>query len=277
MLVISALARWSITARSSHAATTSAKRWTASISGRAHAWRSELTILTIASVAVASATASIAVHRRSASVALRWRALLQLLLVAIVDWTARATTWTISSSSVRWSLTVLFWVARTLALNSVVLPGGSSVTGRAVLTRLLLTIALGRLLQLLLAIVLLRVAAFFIVRLITLASRCAIVAAATILLLVRGVLGAGDRATVRSGHIGRLEALLTLDDVEFDPFILTQAALRLARIVLGDRGLVNEHVLVVVVTVDETVAVLDVEPLDNASYLGDYQEEKNVY
>ncbi len=67
--------------------------------------------------------------------------------------------------------------------------------------------------------------------------------------LVRRVIGADDGRALRPRHVRGLEALLALDNVEFDLLILAHAALRLARVVLRDRRLVNENVLVGVLSI----------------------------
>jgi hypothetical protein len=92
---------------------------------------------------------------------------------------------------------------------------------------------------------------------------------ASILLLVGRVLRAHDRPALRPGHIRRFEPFLSLDNVELDFLVLAETALGLARVVLGDGRLVHKHILVVVVAVDEAVAVLDVEPLHHAGYFSD--------
>ena len=82
--------------------------------------------------------------------------------------------------------------------------------------------------------------------------------------LVGGVLAALDRLAARPRDVGRLGALLAGDDVELDLLAVADAAQVLARVVARDRRLVDEHVLLGVVTLDEAVAVLDVEPLHRA-------------
>jgi hypothetical protein len=78
------------------------------------------------------------------------------------------------------------------------------------------------------------------------------------------IVAANDRIAGRACHVGGLVALLALHDVELDSLVLAYALLVLVGVVLDDGGLVNEDVLVGVVAVDEAVAVLDVEPLDDA-------------
>lgn len=88
--------------------------------------------------------------------------------------------------------------------------------------------------------------------------------------LVGRVLGAEHRVAVGSGHVSRLVALLALHDVELDLLTFAHALLVLLRVVFDDGALVNEYVLLVVLTIDETVAVLDVEPFYGTGYFGGY-------
>jgi len=84
------------------------------------------------------------------------------------------------------------------------------------------------------------------------------------LAFVGRVVAANDWFAGRACHVGGLVALLALHDVELDALVLAYALLVLVGVVLDDGGLVDEDVLVGVVAVDEAVAVLDVEPLDDA-------------
>jgi len=79
--------------------------------------------------------------------------------------------------------------------------------------------------------------------------------------LVGGILAALDRLAVRTSHVGRLRALLAGYNVELDLLSVADAAQVLAWVVARNRCLVDKHVLLGVVAVDETVAVLHVEPL----------------
>lgn len=85
---------------------------------------------------------------------------------------------------------------------------------------------------------------------------------------VGGVGRALDGRALGAGDVGRLVALLADDDVELDDFAVADRAHGLLGVVLLDGRLVDEHVLLGVVTVDEAVTALDVEPLDRAGDLG---------
>lgn len=50
-------------------------------------------------------------------------------------------------------------------------------------------------------------------------------------------------------------------------FRISQAAKVLLGVVVGDSSLVNKDVFLGVVAVDESIAILDVEPLDDASHV----------
>jgi hypothetical protein len=67
-------------------------------------------------------------------------------------------------------------------------------------------------------------------------------------LLFGCVFGALDWLAIRASHVGCLVALLALDDVKFDFFRLAHALLVLHWVVAGDRRLVDEYVLVRVVS-----------------------------
>ena len=82
--------------------------------------------------------------------------------------------------------------------------------------------------------------------------------------LVGGVLAALDRLAVRTGNVGRLGTFLAGDDVELDLLAVADAAQVLARVVARDGSLMDEHILLGVIAVDEPVAVLDVKPLHRA-------------
>ena len=82
------------------------------------------------------------------------------------------------------------------------------------------------------------------------------------------VLGANNWLAIGSSHVGRLVALLALNDVKFDFLILSDALLVLFRIVFDDCTLMDEDVFVRVITVDESVAIFDIEPLDYTRYFG---------
>ena len=81
---------------------------------------------------------------------------------------------------------------------------------------------------------------------------------------VGGVLASLDRLAPGPGDVGRLGALVASDDVELDLLAVADAAQVLARVVAGDCRLVDEHIFLGVVAVDEAVAVLHVEPLHRA-------------
>lgn len=90
----------------------------------------------------------------------------------------------------------------------------------------------------------------------------------TVAFLVGGVRAASHRFAERRGDIGRLVALLADDDVEFDNLTVAHGTHGLLRVVAYDGRLMDEHVLVRVVTVDEAVAVLNVEPFHHTDDLG---------
>lgn len=70
------------------------------------------------------------------------------------------------------------------------------------------------------------------------------------------------------GDVGRLVALLADDHVELDHLSVAHGTHGLLRVVAHDGCLVHKHVLVCVVTVDEAVAVLHVEPFHGTDDLG---------
>jgi len=85
--------------------------------------------------------------------------------------------------------------------------------------------------------------------------------------LVGGIGRSLDGSSVGAGHVGSLVSLLADDDIEFDELAVADTSDGLLRVVLSDRGLVDENVFLGVVAIDEAVARLDIEPLDGAGDL----------
>lgn len=87
---------------------------------------------------------------------------------------------------------------------------------------------------------------------------------------IRRVLTAFYFITFWTGDIGGFShTFLTLDNVKEHFFAVANAAQVLVLVIFSDGGLMDEHVVVGVVAVDETVAVADVEPFYDASDAGD--------
>jgi len=85
--------------------------------------------------------------------------------------------------------------------------------------------------------------------------------------LVSGIGRPFDSLTLRTGDIAGLVSFVPEDDVKFNEFSVTDAPHCLLWVVLDDGGLVNENVFFCVVTVDEAITRLDVEPFYCASDL----------
>ena len=77
-----------------------------------------------------------------------------------------------------------------------------------------------------------------------------------------------DRYSFGSGNVGRFVSLFADDDVEFHDLAVAHRPDGLFGVIFDDGGLVDEDILFRVVSVDEAVAGLDVEPLDGAGDFG---------
>ena len=85
--------------------------------------------------------------------------------------------------------------------------------------------------------------------------------------LVRRVLATLHLGSFGAGDIGSFgHAFLALNDVEQDFLAVANGAKVLVPVVLCDRRLVDEHVFFGIVTIDEAIAVSNVEPLDLAAH-----------
>lgn len=85
--------------------------------------------------------------------------------------------------------------------------------------------------------------------------------------LVRRVLATLNLGSFGAGDIGSFShAFLALNDVEQDFLAVANGAKVLVPVVLCDRRLVDEHVFFGIVTIDEAIAVSNVEPLDLAAH-----------
>lgn len=87
-------------------------------------------------------------------------------------------------------------------------------------------------------------------------------------LLLSSVLRANYWLAVWTGYIRCLVALLSLNNVELDLFTLANTLLVLVWVVLGNGALVDKDILVAVISGNESITVLDVEPLDGTRNFG---------
>jgi hypothetical protein len=258
--------------------TETATSWRASVSWRAISWSKTAAISAILTTAVVSSRTS----GRSWSVwtiALRSVTLWSVALWSVTLWsialwalvtltTAAIKSRSVGSGTIYWSIVTALAITLLLSVGIVRIWSWSAWTttltsswSTTIATLILRTVTLSwrlRVVVLFATILILIVASALRIRL--------AIATAAILLLVWRILRAGDRCARWSGHVGGLEALLALHNIKLNLLILTQAALGLVRIVLDYGGLMHKDVLVGVVTIDETVTVLDVEPLNNTSY-----------
>lgn len=76
-----------------------------------------------------------------------------------------------------------------------------------------------------------------------------------------------DILALRTRHVRRLHALVAHHDVKLDVLAIAHGPHEFLRVVADDGGLVHEDVLLCVDAVDEPVAALHVEPLDDAGDL----------
>lgn len=70
--------------------------------------------------------------------------------------------------------------------------------------------------------------------------------------------------SLRSSYIGGFIPFIAQNNVKFNHFTIADGSYSLLGVVLNDCRLVNKHILLGVISVDETIATLYVEPLDSA-------------
>jgi hypothetical protein len=80
-----------------------------------------------------------------------------------------------------------------------------------------------------------------------------------------------DWFAVRTGHIRRFVTLLADDDAELHDFTVANRTDGFLRVVLDDGRLVHEHILLGVISIDEAITALNIEPFHSSSdFTGDH-------
>lgn len=76
------------------------------------------------------------------------------------------------------------------------------------------------------------------------------------------------RFAIWSGHIGRFVSLFANYHIKFDDFSVAHRAYGLFWIISCNCRLMHKHILQWIVTIDESISALNIEPLYGSSYLG---------